>query len=409
MSHPLFTPAAYAMEAQKVHSPCGQVVRHVLTLLFLMLATPSAVMAETVPALPPPPTAPSVGGWYLHTGGGILYPPFPGAPTGQAFCDYWKSSLSNNNYSDVTITFLPTDSGYGGLCTRPNPWGPGVVLMAQTGYIEYCPPGYTSPAAGGIYPQTCTNVSADNRCPAVATGETPFKLDLPNKLTCSRPDQCQPPGVTDPATGQCVKCPIDPLPDLPDEACTISLEAGGGKDVNNACSSKLTDEMKKQAQCLADKIHKLGISYTEPSATIRTEAYQQHLLDVWNWMQDIKSEDLSNVQKTACTKVITDVYAHQKKHGIISDPSKKGNTAPHVIGKAVDIPSDVASAVMDRVTDNTFITFNGCVFCIPISITTIGDTQDYVNDAIVNPPPCNLIWGGRFKRRNPDNVHFQLP
>jgi hypothetical protein len=202
------------MDTREIHNPHGQVVRLVLSFLLLMFASSSAVMAETVPALPPLPTAPSVGGWYLHTGGGILYPPFPGAPTGQAFCDYWKSSLSNNNYSDVTITFLPTDSGYGGLCTRPNPWGPGVVLMAQTGYIEYCPPGYTSPAAGGIYPQTCTNVSADNRCPEVATGETPFKLDLPNKLTCSRPDQCLPPNVINPDTGKCE----------PPETYTITLK-----------------------------------------------------------------------------------------------------------------------------------------------------------------------------------------
>lgn len=167
-------------------------------ILFLSVLMSFSALAETVPSLPPPPTMPTVGGWHS------LYPIFPGAPTGQAVCDNWKTTNAGAGYADIAITFLPTDSGFGGVCTRVNPWGPGVIFVGpQPRYVELCPPGYSSPAAGGVYPQTCTNVSADNRCPAVATGETPFKLDLPNKLTCSRPDQCLPPNVINPSTGKC--------------------------------------------------------------------------------------------------------------------------------------------------------------------------------------------------------------
>ena len=229
-------------------------------------------------------------------------------------------------------------------------------------------------------------------CPAVAAGETPFTLD-PGGQTCSRPDPC----------------PIDPLPDLPTDDCSKSLEAGRGKDVNNACSSKLLPEMQRQAQCLADKIHALGLStpYTGPSATVRTAAYQKHLLEVWEKLEEIKKKVRTDEQKQACATVIANANNEMEWHKIKSEPSNKGNEAPHVEGKAIDIPMDVVDALKARVSNTTFVTFTGCIFCMPIAITTIGDVQDYVNSAVVNPTACNLKWGGRFKRI--DEVHFQLP
>lgn len=212
------------------------------------------------------------------------------------------------------------------------------------------------------------------------------------------------------AAGTCEAsdCPVTKLSNPPfSDACSTSLEQGKGKDVNNACSSKLLPEMQKQAQCLADKIHALGQPYTGPSATVRTVAYQQHLLDVWNKSIEIENKDLSDEEELACAAIIENVDNEMKRHGIKSDPSNKGNAAPHVLGKAIDIPMDVVDALKARVSNTTFVTFTGCIFCIPIAITTIGDVQDYVNSATVNPPACNLKWGGRFKRI--DDVHFQLP
>jgi hypothetical protein len=165
--------------------------------------------------------------------------------------------------------------------------------------------------------------------------------------------------------------------------------------------------MQKQAQCLADKIHALGQAYTGPSATVRTAAYQKHLLEVWNKSIEIENKDLSDEEELACAAVIANAENEKDWHKIKSDPSSKGSEAPHVLGKAIDIPMGVVDALKARVSNTTFVTITGCIFCIPIAVTTIGDIQDYVNSATVNPPACNLKWGGRFRRI--DDVHFQLP
>jgi hypothetical protein len=396
------------MNTREIHNPHGQVVMHILSLLLLMFASSSAVMAETVPALPPPPTAPSVGGWYLHTGGGILYPPFPGAPTGQAFCDYWKSSLSNNNYSDITITFLPAASGYGGLCTRPNPWGPGVVLVAQTGYIEYCPPGYTSPAAGGIYPQTCTNVSADNRCPAVATGETPFKLDLPNKLTCSRPDQCQPPDAFDSATGQCVKCPIELKP-LPQDACTLALEnLSSTQAQKDAACGKLSQAMEDGKACLARKLSSLGTPIPlSVGVGVRSAGYQKHFVDIWNQMEKLVRVTKKNpIMQAACAARRAEIAAEkgcdnagrcescfpssasQRSHCLKGRPSSS-NTAPHTLGNAIDVSESRTIKPLRQFLQARKPPQN---------------IQQFLDEP---PEDCKLKWGGTFTD-NYDPIHFQV-
>lgn len=200
-------------------------------------------------------------------------------------------------------------------------------------------------------------------------------------------------------------CPVDPLPELPKgDLCAQSLEEGAGEDVNKACPS-LTPEMEKQAQCVYDKIRKLSppISYPKPSATIRNTAYQNHLVEVWNKSKEIKKKRLSEAEKLACAAVI----AHVARHGIDSPPSQSGNDAPHVQGRAIDIPKDTAKALMRQTA--TIITMPkppGCLPCID-NVTIISDVQDYVNSATENPPACNLRWGGRFTPV--DKVHFQLP
>ncbi len=285
-----------------------------------------------------------------------------------------------------------------------------VIPNSRNNPNECCPCGYAYDAGQRMCVVNLTKITAcAAQCPAVAAGEIPFHLD-PGGQTCSRPDQCLPPNAIDPSTGKCgPKCPVDPLPPLPkDDLCAQSLEAGRGSDINHACPS-LIPEMQKQADCLAAKIRQLALSspYTGPSATIRNAAYQKHLREVWDKSIEIEEKDMTDEQELACATIIADVDNQKRQHHIKYGPSNKGNEAPHVLGRAIDIPSDVVDALKKRVTNTTFVTFTNCILCIPIAVTTVNDVQDYINNATVNPPACNLKWGGRFKTADP--VHFQLP
>lgn len=114
---------------------------------------------------------------------------------------------------------------------------------------------------------------------------------------------------------------------------------------------------------------------------------------------------LTDEEKLVCATEIAKVENEMKDHGIEALPSKKGSYAPHVQGIALDIPRDVAKAMMAKLTNVTVVVpvncFLGACMSIPVHI---GDVQDYVNSPTVNPPACDLLWGGRFK----DKVHFQL-
>lgn len=168
----------------------------------------------------------------------------------------------------------------------------------------------------------------------------------------------------------------------------------------------MTEPNGGQIQCLADKINKLALTppYTGPSATIRTEAYQKHFVDIWSkWSNEIVK--LKGAEKQACAAVIADVTHEKNRHGIDAPPSKKKGQAPHVLGNALDIPRDVAKSLKAKLTNTTVVIPVNCFFgiCMPIP-AYIGDVQDYVNSATVNPPACDLLWGGKFD----DKVHFQL-
>jgi hypothetical protein len=239
-------------------------------------------------------------------------------------------------------------------------------------------------------------------CPANSTGST--------TCTCNAGYQ---PDSTGTSCLPVSTCPVKPLTTPPfSDACSTSLERGHGVDVNNKCTLREPD-MAAAASCIADKIHKaLGYNvYTVPSSTIRTVAYQDHLLEIWT-----KSQRLDTIMnsvvflpeiKQACVPVNVDVGNEKVQHGITHQPSSSGDAAPHVQHRAIDVPEAVANALMDQVT--TYTTTTNSTGDVTTTIT--GDVEDYMHSATDNPPACdpNLSWGGRFKKPKRDPVHFQLP
>lgn len=221
----------------------------------------------------------------------------------------------------------------------------------------------------------------------------------------------------DPAKTSCVPndCPVKPLKNPPfSDACSTSLEAGKGEDVNNKCG-RLRDDMDKAASCIADKIKALStpkVDYSNPSATIRTEAYQNHLLEIWT-----KSQQFDTIMngfvytletKQACAASYASVLAEKQSHGIDAQPSSSGKEAPHVERRAIDVPRKIAKALIKQVTiyATTFYKVNGKTKSKRV---VVSDVEDYIHSATVNPPACdaNIGWGGNFKKYDP--VHFQLP
>jgi len=172
-------------------------------------------------------------------------------------------------------------------------------------------------------------------------------------------------------------CPVGALPDFPPagDLCSASLEAGRGKDVNNACPASSVMSDPNGEPCLAQKLGALGIPYAGPTATIRTSAYQQHLKDVWDkyWEHQWLITDPALYQ--ACTAKRSIVEAEMNKHGIDYAPARIDST--HLDGTAFDI----SRATVNRIAD------------VPALLRAV--------------PACNLKWGGRFPV--PDEVHFFTP
>ncbi len=331
-------------------------------------------------------------------------------------CARLASMQAECKYSPRIVHYNGTEIA-GDACFANNSSGvvcfPSWSGLGWMGSRSVCPPNSTGTPATNPTSCTCNDPSVSDptayvpdsagtscvpsaACPAHASG-TPCACDTGYKF--------------DAAGTSCVSaCTVDPLPKPPppfSDACSNSLEKGKGIDVDNACAAGLTPDMKDGAQCVADKIHALAIPYNGPSATVRTAAYQDHLLAIWKKWKEIQKKVVSDVDKQACASVIANVDDEMKWHRIDSTPSSSGNLAPHVLGRAIDIPRDVIDAMMAQVTTPPTIV-KACLFCTPF-MSPASDVQDYINSATVNPPACNLQWGGRFKNPRPDPVHIQLP
>ena len=348
-------------------------------------------------------------------------------PSLQYSVSWWVTStaVSFGYYTYTSTPISCSASSIAGLepCVAAVAGGPVGFYTYDGNYTGGNPGGFTDAVASHI------------GCPANSTGTVTCTCNDPYMpdstatscvpvpvVTCAAPSvpdgaggcACNPPNRIN-SIGECTACPVDPLPKPPfpgdtEAACTASLEKGNGADIDKACrplDTRWTEPSGGQLQCLADKIHMLGLAYTKPTATIRTVAYQQHLVDVWNKSIEIENKDMTPEQEQTCATVIANVDREMSQHGLDAPPSKKNSKAPHVLGIAIDIPRVVKDAMIAQVSNTTTVVPVNCFlnFCMSLPVY-IKDVQDYINSDILNPPACNLRWGGRFDPYDP--VHLQL-
>lgn len=230
-------------------------------------------------------------------------------------------------------------------------------------------------------------------CPAHSSGTFP-------NCTCDTNYKFDAAGIS------CVPntCPVPDLTAPPfNDACAQSLDAGLGVDVNGACP-QLSDDMKNQIQCFANKITATNatarppIPYAGPTATIRNTAYQAHLQEVWDKMIDLDSLT-DPVKITACQSLRDKVIAEKGctgGHCIVYPPADYSN---HSTGTAFDVSRDAIKGIFLELTPLP-----------PAPMTPLQKQQAqqiWIADWLAKPAACNLIWGGSFQ--DPDRVHFQLP
>jgi hypothetical protein len=326
-----------------------------------------------------------------------------------AWCTWYYVDPVYSTFTGVTdiVPIYSLGSGIGSFTFTCNVFNNHFFYGVDAqGYAVYGPKALTYPNNGSA------------TCPA-DTLTTSWTGD--DYICGTGPLECTAPLVPDAAGTRCVTGPppctaIDALPDLPkddkDYACTQSLDKGAGKDVDKVCPphNPLNEKLPGEMECLANKLAALSppIPYDGPSSTIRTKAYQQHLLEIYKKSEDLKNKKLSSAQKQACAARIADIGKQMKDHGIKFEPSDQEEAAPHVQGIAFDIPKSVATALLERATMTRIkpifqTNYPGCISCMHIPLVT-GDVQDYINSSVVHPPACNLDWGGSFG----DIVHFQL-
>jgi hypothetical protein len=188
------------------------------------------------------------------------------------------------------------------------------------------------------------------------------------------------------------ECPVAPLSDFPPagDLCSASLEAGSGKDVNNACPP-LDPRMQEAKACLDTKIHHaLGSNAdTVPGATIRTQVYQEHLAEIyrkWKRLQKLTPEE-----EVACATVKSRVDAEKQRHGIAYEPASYSPSDSHVNGLAVDMAESTIYAMA-----STMAPMDGAG---GMSLT------DYLRNPVGTTQGCKLCWGGTFQKFDP--VHIQ--
>ncbi len=225
-------------------------------------------------------------------------------------------------------------------------------------------------------------------CPAHASG-TPCACDAGYKF--------------DAAGTSCVStCPVPDLTAPPfNDACAESLDAGLGEDVSGDCP-QLSDDMKNQIQCFADKITATNVTarppipYSKATATIRNAAYQAHLREIWDKMIELNIPDNKNneARRPRQDKVIAEKGCASSgncdtnkctagSHCFAYQPATDSN---HSTGTAFDVPKGTINGLLLELTPLP-----------PAPMTPLQQQQAQMYMIaywLASPTACNLVWGG---------------
>ena len=294
-----------------------------------------------------------------------------------------------SNFSALPLAIEPTcpansypmnseDQNQVGQCRCTYPL---VADTTGTSCVVQCPIGQ-QPDATGL---ACVPFPP---CPAQASGTAPnctcnagFQWDAAH-TSCVVASAC--PGVPD----------VPPIPAT--DLCALSLEKGNGKDVDGKCTA-ISPALDKELTCFAQKIGVTSISYSKPTATFRSPAYQTHLRDIWDALKKLNREK-NPATKAACQPLQSKLQAHLSVHGVTDQPGKTSN---HSAGWAFDVPNDTINTLIQVMTGTAPDKKND-------SLQTLQLQRQGIATWLGSPPPCGLKWGGEFNNP-PDFVHFQLP
>jgi len=294
--------------------------------------------------------------------------------TRDAYAKVTKSDGSAKSGAQVTLilTVEPEDDGqpYASHVGSVSPNGGSTGTDGRLNFV------FTVPMAGGTHTvhAGCTN------CTNVAEG----KIKVPG-------------------------CPVPPLTAPPfNDACAEVLEnINSTQAQKDAACGALTDNLKTGMACFSNKLS--GLTPAIPlniTSDIRDVAYQAHLRQVWDRMEDVVQWMTDNPTiQTACAARraefaaekgcdnaggCTSCYAEsasQRSHCLAYRPANPSSSdAKHTEGKAFDVSRtrtvDPLQAVLDARTP-----------------------PQKIPQFLSAPTNCNLSWGGTFD----DDVHFYIP
>jgi hypothetical protein len=135
--------------------------------------------------------------------------------------------------------------------------------------------------------------------------------------------------ITQPLTGECLECKVQPLTPLTDPI-SIQFEAQNGQVVS---TENFQPAMQAAYQCLGNAVAANGGQLTLTSG-YRPAEYQKHLGEVWDrWNTD----NLRSINDAVCQTLKTQVQQEINRHQLQNLRIRPGRSSRHVQGNAIDV------------------------------------------------------------------------